>query len=182
MELKLKQDTFSQQCFTNIHSNLLFSFHRPNKPDKNSEELLTADRQVEKFKDVLEKISKKFTQNASLSSGSSGNEAQDAAAREKRCKKVHEYRLAQAMEESLKDLPDGLLHDVLDNCAKLEKNIASNIIDNEINVEIDVTKKLANIMDKHLTSIMKQKRTVTKLMQDNESARQKCIVSFSFSN
>lgn len=94
-------------------SNVVFLF-RPTKPDKNSEELLTADRQVELYKDVLEKISKKFS--PSLSGG--GADQQDPAAREKRCKKVHEYRLAQAMEESLKDLPDGLLRTVLDNCGK----------------------------------------------------------------
>lgn len=89
-------------------------FFRPTKPDKNSEELLTADRQVELYKDVLDKISKKFSPSLS----GTGADQQDPAAREKRCKKVHEYRLAQAMEESLKDLPDGLLRKVLDNCGK----------------------------------------------------------------
>lgn len=87
---------------------------RPAKPDKNSEELLLADKQVERYKDVLEKISKKFLPNATT-----GNADQDPAAREKLCKKVHEYRLAQSMEDSLKDLPDGLLRDVLENCGKL---------------------------------------------------------------
>lgn len=172
---------------------------RPAKPDKNSEELLTADKQVERYKDVLEKISKKFTLNPS-SSTNAGTEP-DAIAREKRAKKVHEYRLAQAMEESLKELPDGLLRDVLENCckfsitlplflfsyffiimifisyflitAKLEKNIATEIIDNEIKVELDVTKKLNTIMDNHISTIQKQKRIVTKLMQDNESAKHK---------
>lgn len=148
------------------------NFSRATKPDKNSEELLAADRQVEKYKDVLEKISKKFSPNAS-SLSSSGTDAQDPSAIEKRCKKVHEYRLAQAMEESLKDLSDGLLHDVLDNCAKLEKNIAAEMVENEISVESEVTKKLTNIMDKHITTILKQKRIVTKLMQDNESAKNK---------
>ena len=75
---------------------------------------MTADRHVEKYKDVLEKIGKKFLQN---SSNSNSNDP-DPVAREKRCRKVHEYKLAQAMEESIKDLPDGLLRDVLDNCGK----------------------------------------------------------------
>lgn len=94
---------------------------RPPKADKNSEELLLADRHVEKYKDVLDKICRKFLQNSSSSSSSSStsNAANmDQDAREKRCKKVHEYKLAQAMEESLKDLPQGLLHDVLENCGK----------------------------------------------------------------
>ncbi len=92
--------------------------NRPAKPDKNSEELLTADKQVEKYKDVLEKISKKFTQNPGISADSN-----DPVARDKRCKKVHEYRLAQAMEESSKDLPDGLLKNVLESCGTFDLNL-----------------------------------------------------------
>lgn len=57
--------------------------------------------------------------------------------------------------------------------AKLEKNIAVEIINNEINVENDVTKKLAIILDNHIGRIQKQKRIVTKLIQDNESAKHK---------
>lgn len=87
---------------------------RPTKADKNSEELLAADRHVEKYKEVLEKICRKFVQNPT----SNNTNAVDQEAREKRCKKVHEYKLAQSMEESLKDLPDGLLRDVLENCGK----------------------------------------------------------------
>lgn len=74
---------------------------------------------MEKYKEVLDKISKKFVQNPSNSSNS--NNAcieQDPVALEKRCKKVHEYKLAQAMEESVRELPDCLLRDVLDNCGK----------------------------------------------------------------
>ncbi|XP_055319802.1 rho GTPase-activating protein 92B-like [Sitodiplosis mosellana] len=145
------------------------NFSRPTKADKNSEELLAADRHVEKYKEVLEKICRKFVQNPT----SNNTNAVDQDARDKRCKKVHEYKLAQSMEESLKDLPDGLLHDVLENCAKLEKNIAMEIVNNEVNVENEVTKKLAIILENHIGRIQKQKRIVTKIMQDNESAKHK---------
>lgn len=57
--------------------------------------------------------------------------------------------------------------------AKLEKNIAVEIINNEINVENDVTKKLTTILENHIGRIQKQKRIVNKLMQDNESAKHK---------
>lgn len=57
--------------------------------------------------------------------------------------------------------------------AKLEKNIAAEIVNNEINVENDVTKKLAVILENHIGTIQKQKRIVTKSMQDNESAKHK---------
>lgn len=80
---------------------------------------------MENFKDVLEKISKKFTPNAGglggIGSGGSSELPLDAASREKRCKKVHEHRLAQAMEESLEGLPSGLLCDVLRNCGECQK-------------------------------------------------------------
>lgn len=62
--------------------------------------------------------------------------------------------------------------------AKLEKNIALEIVNNEINVENDVTKKLSIILDNHITTIQKQKRIVAKLMQDNESAKHKYQVKF----
>lgn len=62
--------------------------------------------------------------------------------------------------------------------AKLEKNIANEIINNEINVENDVTKKLAVILDNHIGRIQKQKRIVTKLIQDNESAKHKYQVNY----
>lgn len=57
--------------------------------------------------------------------------------------------------------------------AELEKKIANEIVSNECNVENDVTKKLTNIMDTNISAIQKQKRIVTKLMQDNESAKHK---------
>lgn len=197
--------------------------YRPTKTDKNSEELLTADRHVEKYKEVLEKICRKFVPNPTSNSTNVVNVDQEM--RDKRSRKVHEYKLAQSMEESLKDLPDGLLRDVLENCgkfsllflcvcflfccfvaidfifvlwficifklfiqkqslffslfiAKLEKNIAVEIINNEIHVENEVTKKLATILENHIGRIQKQKRIVTKLMQDNESAKHKFQVKW----
>lgn len=69
----------------------------------------------------------------------------------------------------------------------MEKRIANEIVSNECNVENDVTKKLTNIMETNISAIQKQKRIVTKLMQDNESAKHKYQVSvfclsFSFIN
>lgn len=57
--------------------------------------------------------------------------------------------------------------------AMLEKNIASEIVKNEISVEDNVTKKMAIILENNIATIQKQKRVVTKLMQDNESAKHK---------
>ena len=68
----------------------------------------------------------------------------------------------------------------MNHAAKLEKNIAMEIVNNEVNVENDVTKKLTFILETHVGRIQKQKRIVTKLMQDNESAKHKCQVMNTF--
>lgn len=67
---------------------------------------------------------------------------------------------------------------MLFHTAKLEKNIANKIVDSENKVEAEVTRKLAEIMEKHLATIQKQKRIVTKLMQDKETAKNKHQVSW----
>lgn len=81
-------------------------YYRFNKLDKNSDDLLQAEKEVDQYKDVLEKISKKFLPNTTSA--------------ENRTKKVHEYRLGQTMEDSAKDLQDGLLKDILTACGKLQ--------------------------------------------------------------
>lgn len=72
------------------------------------------EQQVEKYRDVLQSISKKVSPPNSIS-------GQDPVAREKRLKKIHEYLLGQAMEDSAKELPDGnsfLFKKILDYCGK----------------------------------------------------------------
>lgn len=92
---------------------------------------------------------------------------------------MNEYRLAQSMEEGLQSLDKTtLLREVMERCARLEKNVAHEIVKNEISVENDVTKNLNAIMENHISGIQKQKRTVHKLMQDNESAKTKHQVIF----
>ncbi|XP_059621494.1 rho GTPase-activating protein 92B [Phlebotomus argentipes] len=137
----------------------LTHFSRWNKSDKSTDDLAKAEKNVEQFKDVLEKISKNLVQDSD---------------KEKRLKKIHEHRLGLAMEESVKNLPDdGLLKKVLENCANLEKNIAQDIVSHETNIDGEVTKRLNEILETNLTSIQKHKRNVTKLTQENESGKNK---------
>ncbi|CRL02743.1 CLUMA_CG015861, isoform A [Clunio marinus] len=138
---------------------------RSSKPEKN-DELQHVERQVDKYRDVLQTLSKKVSPSNSIS-------GQDVVAREKRMKKTHEYLLGQAMEDLEKDLPEGLLRKILDYCGKLEKTIASEIVKNEMNIESDVSKKLNSIIESHITTVQKQKRVVAKCHQDNEAAKQK---------
>lgn len=100
-----------------VERNRLQTYSRPTKQDKSSEELIAADQRIEKFREVLDRIGRKFLINPS-SSGSANGGNGDQHDIDKRCKKVHEYKLAQAMEESLGYLGDGMLRDVLMNCGK----------------------------------------------------------------
>jgi len=85
------------------------AFSRSTKPEKN-DELQQIERQVEKYRDVLQTLSKKISTNTIS--------GQDAVARDKRMKKIHEYLLGQAMDESAKELPDGLFRKILDYCGE----------------------------------------------------------------
>lgn len=66
---------------------------------------------MEKYRDVLQVLSKKVSPSNSIS-------GQDPAAREKRIKKTHEFMLGQSMEDSAKELPDGLFKRILDDCGE----------------------------------------------------------------
>uniref|UniRef100_A0A182MGB2 Rho-GAP domain-containing protein n=1 Tax=Anopheles culicifacies TaxID=139723 RepID=A0A182MGB2_9DIPT len=138
-----------------------------NKAEKNADGLQAIEREVERYKEFLQNLNKRIALNVSA------GQPQDAVAREKRCKKVPEFQLGQLMEESVKDLPAGLLKEVLDTCARVEKRIATEIVNNEVNVENSVSKNLNDIIERHLSTIQKQKRVVTKCHQEHEASRQK---------
>lgn len=146
-----------------IKSNLT----RSNKVEKNADGLQDIEREVDRYKDVLQNLNKRIA--TTVSAG----QPQDAVAKEKRVRKVAEFQLGQLMEDSVKDLPAGLLRDVLDRSARLEKTIASEIINNEMNIENSVSKNLNDIIERHLATIQKQKRTVSKCHQEYEATRQK---------
>lgn len=95
------------QIFTSLSSH-----SRSNKPEKN-DELQHVERQVEKYREVLQSISKKVSPPNSIS-------VTDQVSREKRLKKIHEFILGQAMEDSAKELPDAnsLFRKILDYCGE----------------------------------------------------------------
>lgn len=97
------------------NSNFSPIFNRSSKPEKN-DELQHVERQVEKYRDVLQVLSKKVSPPISVS-------GQDPVAREKRMKKTHEFLLGQAMDESAKELPDGLFKKILDYCGEQKMSI-----------------------------------------------------------
>uniref|UniRef100_A0A8W7P8X9 Rho-GAP domain-containing protein n=1 Tax=Anopheles coluzzii TaxID=1518534 RepID=A0A8W7P8X9_ANOCL len=157
--MKRQLEKFKEELKSNLS--------RSSKAEKNADGLQEIEREVDRYKDILQNLNKRIATNVSA------GQPQDAVAREKRCKKVPEFQLGQLMEESVKDLPTGLLKDVLDTCARVEKRIATEIVNNEVNVENSVSKNLNDIIERHLSTIQKQKRVVTKCHQEYEASRQK---------
>lgn len=157
--MKRQLEKFKEELKSNLS--------RSSKAEKNADGLQEIEREVDRYKDVLQNLNKRIAANVSA------GQQQDAVVREKRCKKVPEFQLGQLMEESAKDLPDGLLRNVLDTCARVEKLIASEVVNNEMNVENSVNQKLNKLIETHLSLIQKQKRVVTKCQQEYEASKQK---------
>ncbi|XP_058452573.1 rho GTPase-activating protein gacI-like isoform X2 [Malaya genurostris] len=157
--MKRQLEKFKEEIKSNLS--------RSSKAEKNADGLQEVEREVDRYKDILQNLNKRIA--TTVSAG----QPQDVAAKEKRVRKIAEFQLGQLMEDSFKDLPAGLLRDVLDRCARLEKTVASEIVNNEINVENSVSKNLNDIIERHLATIQKQKRIVSKCHQEYEATRQK---------
>lgn len=92
-----------------------FSFlFRSTKQDRKDFELENVEKQVEKYRDVLEKMVRKLPV--------SGSTVIDNQERDKRIKKQSHYKIGIALEESSKELSKDIpLHHVLVNCGKLKQ-------------------------------------------------------------
>ncbi|XP_055387688.1 rho GTPase-activating protein 92B-like [Condylostylus longicornis] len=136
---------------------------RSSRSDTKDEEITKIEKQVEKYKDVLEKIHKKIIP-------SSGDQERD-----KRIKKVHEFKLGQALEESSIQLPNDLvLCNILKKCGELEKEIAKNAIDTEIETDEKVAKQLKIILEKDIQDIATHRRAVSRYLNECSSIRKAC--------
>ncbi|XP_050324403.1 rho GTPase-activating protein 92B [Bactrocera neohumeralis] len=136
---------------------------RSNKSDLKDSELEIIEKQVDKYKDVLEKMVRK------LPAASSSTDTQD---RDKRIKKNSHYKIGQALEESSKDLYKEMpLHHVLSNCGELEKSIAECIVDTELETENEVVRRLKQILDNEIQEISSLKRNVSRTVQEYQSLK-----------
>ncbi|XP_013115029.2 rho GTPase-activating protein 92B [Stomoxys calcitrans] len=132
---------------------------RSTKPDRKDCELEIIEKQVEKYRDVLDKMVKK------LPAGSA-----DIQDRDKRIKKQSHYKIGQALEESSKELSTDMpLHHVLLNSGELEKSLAECIVDSELETEFKVVKRLKLILDKEIQEISTLKRNVSRTLQEYAS-------------
>ncbi|EDW16067.2 uncharacterized protein Dmoj_GI22435, isoform B [Drosophila mojavensis] len=148
---------------------------RSTKSDCKDFELETIEKQVDRYRDTIEKIVRKLPALSNSSGGSSSSSSNGTVTIEehdKRIKKNTHYKIAQALDESAKELPKDMpLHKVLANCAELEKTIAECIIESELETETKVVRRLKNILDKEIQEISTLKRNVSRTLQEYTSLK-----------
>uniref|UniRef100_A0A1A9Z3T8 Rho-GAP domain-containing protein n=1 Tax=Glossina pallidipes TaxID=7398 RepID=A0A1A9Z3T8_GLOPL len=137
---------------------------RSTKQDRKDFELENVEKQVEKYRDVLEKMVRKLPV--------SGSTVIDNQERDKRIKKQSHYKIGIALEESSKELSKDIpLHHVLVNCGELEKSIAECIVDSELETETEVVRRLKLILDNEIQEISALKRNVSRTVQEYTSLK-----------
>ncbi|KAL9888662.1 rho GTPase activating protein at 92B isoform 1-T1 [Glossina fuscipes fuscipes] len=137
---------------------------RSTKQDRKDFELENVEKQVEKYRDVLEKMVRKLPV--------SGSTVIDNQERDKRIKKQSHYKIGIALEESSKELSKDIpLHHVLVNCGELEKSIAECIVDSELETETEVVRRLKLILDNEIQEISTLKRNVSRTVQEYTSLK-----------
>ncbi|XP_044314941.1 rho GTPase-activating protein 92B [Drosophila rhopaloa] len=140
---------------------------RSTKSDCKDSELETIERQVDRYRDTIEKIVRKLPALSGGGGGGGSTEEQD-----KRTKKNSHYKIAQALDESAKELPKDMpLQKVLANCGELEKTMAECIIESELETETKVVRRLKNILDKEIQEISTLKRNVSRTLQEYTSLK-----------
>ncbi|XP_021935652.1 rho GTPase-activating protein 44-like isoform X2 [Zootermopsis nevadensis] len=133
-------------------------FSRAGKTEVLSDDLQEADRKVEYISRACGNTSKKM---GTLCSG------QDAS-REKRLKKNAEHVLGIAMQDSGSCEEECLLSNILSDCAKIEMNLANEVLDHEMQVEQLVVTPLQQMLD---NDVPKHKAKLSKFTLDMDSAR-----------
>ncbi|ALC47331.1 RhoGAP92B [Drosophila busckii] len=148
---------------------------RSTKSDCKDSELETIEKQVDRYRDTIEKIVRKLpalSSGSSSSSSGSSNGTVTIEEHEKRIKKNSHYKIAQALDESAKELPKDMpLQKVLANCGELEKTIAECSIESELETETKVVRRLKNILDKEIQEISTLKRNVSRTLQEYTSLK-----------
>ncbi|XP_062121959.1 rho GTPase-activating protein 92B isoform X1 [Drosophila sulfurigaster albostrigata] len=146
---------------------------RSTKSDCKDSELETIEKQVDRYRDTIEKIVRKLPALSSGSSSSSSSNGQVSnEEHDKRIKKNSHYKIAQALDESARELPKDMpLQKVLSNCGELEKTIAECSIESELETETKVVRRLKNILDKEIQEISTLKRNVSRTLQEYTSLK-----------
>uniref|UniRef100_A0A0P4VP04 Putative rho gtpase-activating protein 17 n=1 Tax=Rhodnius neglectus TaxID=72488 RepID=A0A0P4VP04_9HEMI len=149
------------------------TFSRAGKTEALSDDLQDAERRVEFIRTTCLNTGKK------LGNPSSGH---DPAVREKRLKKNPEYCLGTSLLECASLEEEHLLRQVVTDCGKLQMCLANAIVDHEMRVENNVIVPLNNICENDYPNIVKQKRTLSKLILDMDSAKTRYLTALKHSS
>ncbi|XP_049764071.1 rho GTPase-activating protein 44-like isoform X1 [Schistocerca cancellata] len=136
------------------------TFSRAGKTEVLSDDLIEADRRVDYIRTACQNTGKKLTNCFPYQ----GQEI------DKRVKKIPEYILGAAMQES--GTGDScLLGNILQRCGEVEQDLANLLVSYEVGVEKAVIEPLQNVIDVDIPNISKHKRNLAKLTLDMDAAK-----------
>lgn len=149
---------------------LITFIFRSGKSEYKDDEIYQVEKTVDKYKEVLEKLLKKFPPYNSSD--------QDREKREKRIKKAPQYKLAEALEESSKELQlNSEMFTLLKKCGEMEKALACLVVDTEIENETKIGNKVKSILDVDMNEIANAKRSFSKYLAESKAAKKSLEVS-----
>lgn len=143
------------------------TFMRTEKTEALSEDLINAEKRVELIKQSCHNTGKKIA--ACLQGVGS-----EAAASEKRMKKLPEALLAQCMQECSYNLGEGsLLGASLARCATIEEDLGKELLQYETTVDKTVLSAIVNLLEIDFPNVARLRKQLTKLTQDLDIAKTK---------
>lgn len=144
------------------------TFLRAEKSKQLSDELQEADQKVDYLRVALAAVYKRLPQY--------NTSAQEKENFEKRLRKLPEYQLGIIMreygarKEDSGEPDDNLLRPILNKCGKAQVELAREMSEHEIKIENMVSQPIQSVLDNDIPTILKSKRTLSKLVLDKDSA------------
>ncbi|XP_063759472.1 rho GTPase-activating protein 17b isoform X2 [Eleginops maclovinus] len=136
---------------------------RAEKTEVLSDDLLHIERRLELVRLVSHNTHKRLV---SCLQGQLGTDT------EKRHKKLPLTALSQAMQEGGSQLGDeGLIGKMMEVCGEAESNLATELMQHEVQIERDILDPLNQLAEVEIPNILKQRKQLAKLVLDYDSAK-----------
>jgi len=157
------------------------NLNRAEKSEALSEDVVKIESKISSLKQLCQSVTKKLSTEASISASSSklGN---DGAAVEKRIRKTPEFALGQTFQENGRayakhgtpEDPGGLSSFLMDSGILLN-DLATSHVQYEIGVEKLVLQSLTGIVDDHVPTLNKERKTLSSLLLDYDAAKSRLV-------
>lgn len=157
------------------------NLNRAEKSEALSEDVVKIESKISSLKQLCQSVTKKLSTEASISTSSSklGN---DGAAVEKRIRKTPEFALGQTFQENGRayakhgtpEDPGGLSSFLMDSGILLN-DLATSHVQYEIGVEKLVLQSLTGIVDDHVPTLNKERKTLSSLLLDYDAAKSRLV-------